>query len=451
MKSVFVIISKDVIRRNILDTDFWTTFLSHLPAGWKAVLIVEKEKVADYSLYKSERVEVCGYQKVGHSGFQKILNYLIRTGVNSHSTRTYRNRAYLRGSSSFVSFITKAFVANTLGSLGFFKNFSRFLFLKTKAPKEVYEIFDRYKPDAIFAPSLIDNEFDAQFGRVAKQRGVKFVGMVRSWDNLNNHGILSVVPDVWPIQNRFLFEAAKKYQAINLDKIKTIQVGLPHYDLYKDPSSIIKPKVEFMEALGLDQDRSFVLLGGSDFYYSENTLPKKIDEAIESGAIRKKIQIIFRPHPGSIFSLEEYGLESLKNVTLDNAFSGKQLFSDTDKFINLLYHADIIINICSTLSIDAAVFDKPAICINFDDKENKLSHFESVHRLYDHFDHYERLIAMNGVQTPTSMNQLVKAINEYLEDPTKDFDGRKRIIEEFVAPLDGKAGERLAKTVVKNI
>ena len=58
---------------------------------------------------------------------------------------------------------------------------------------------------------------------------------------------------------------------------------------------------------------------------------------------------------------------------------------------------------------------------------------------------------MNGVQTPTSMNELVKAINEYLEDPTKDFDGRKRIIEEFVAPLDGKAGERLAKTVVKNI
>ncbi len=452
MKHIFLIISKDIIRRNILDTAFWGTFLEKLPQEVSIVLIVDQASVESLrKTHESDRVRVEGYIKGEHVGFQKLLNFLIRTGINSHSTRTYRNRALRRGKSSYAGYAAKAILANTLGRYAWYKHVLRSLFTYTKAPKAVYTLYEKYTPIAVFAPSLIDSEFDAQFGRVAKQKKVRLLGMVRSWDNLNNHGVLSVVPDVWYFQNNFLREMAEEIQDIVLSKIEVRRVGLPHYDEYYDPTHIVIDRESFFNGLGLSPEKKLILLGGSDFYYSEDTLPKKLNDAVEKGHIQKEVQIVFRPHPARLFSLEAYQLEKLPHVILNDAFSGKEKFKDTDVFINLMYHADIIINIASTLSIDAAVFDTPAICINFDDVEKKLSYYESVHRLYDHFDHYERLVATGGVRTPDSLEQLIEDINAYLNNPQMDAEGRKKMIETFVEPFDGRASERLANAIVNDI
>lgn len=448
--SIFVVISKDIIRRNIFDTAFWYTFLSYLPKDQQVVLVVNEADRQQYDEHQSERVIVEGYERQPHRGWQAAVNFLIRTGIDSHSTRTYRMRALKRGETSVLLHAVKALLANTFGRFGWYQRFLRRLFLRTHGPGAIDALFAKYQPEAVFAPSLIDNEFDAQFARVAKQRGVKLIGMVRSWDNLNNHGALSVVPDVFYFQNRFLLEAAQRFQDISIDDLPHEVVGLPHYDEYFEPGALVAQRDAFMRDLGLDPDKKLVLLGGSDFYYSEDVLPKILNDAIASGAITEPTQVVFRPHPSSIFSKAEYGLEALPHVHLNDAFSGGQKFTDGETFLNLLYHADVIINIASTLSIDAAVFDTPAICINFDDPQKKLSYYEEVHRLYDHFDHYERLVATGGVETPRSPEELVQAINEAFADPAKRSEGRSRIIDTFVAPFDGKAGERLAQTVAQS-
>lgn len=451
MKTLFVIISKDVIRRNVLETGFWETLISGNP-GWRIVLIVEKGREDEYQKYASEQVVVEGYEKVfTRKPYARLINFLIRTGVNSHSTRTYRNRAYKRGESSLYSFLIKGFVANTLGRSGMFKSLIRTLFVHTHMPEGVHVLFEKYRPDIVFTPSLIDHEFDVVFGVVAKQKNIHLVGMVRSWDNFNNHGILSIVPDYFIFQNTFLIDAAKKFQGINTTKLRKDIVGLPHYDEYFDPGQHIRSREEFFNEFGLDPEKRMVLLGGSDFYYSEDILPKAINDAIEEGLVTEDVQLIFRPHPSSPFKLKDYGLETLSHLVLDDAFSGKTKFSDTEKFINLIYHADIIINICSTLSIDAAVFKKPAICINYDDPNRQLSYYEKVGRLYDHFDHYEELVATGGVALPESPEELFEAINIYLKSPQTHKEGRDAIVERFVAPFDGKAGERLGDFVLNEL
>lgn len=451
MKTLFVVISKDVIRRNILETGFWDTLIER-PKDWRIVLIVEKGREEEYRKYAGEQVMVEGYEKVfKRSLYARLINYLIRTGVNSHSARTYRNRAYRRGESSLVSFLTKGYIANTLGRFSWFKSFIRNSFLGTQMPKGVHVLFEKYQPDIVFTPSLIDHEFDVVFGVVAKQKNIHLVGMVRSWDNLNNHGILSVVPNYFIFQNTFLIDAAEKFQGIDTKRLRKDIVGLPHYDEYFDPSKYVKSREEFFSSFGLDPNKHMLLLGGSDFYYSEDILPKTINDAIEGGSIQKDAQVVFRPHPGSPFKREEYGLDLLSHIVLDDAFSGKTKFSDTEKFINLMYHADIVVNICSTLSIDAAVFKTPAICINYDDPKRKLSYYEQVGRLYDHFDHYEELVAMGGVILPESPEELADAINIYLDDPGTHGEGREAIIERFVAPFDGQAGKRLGNFVLNEL
>lgn len=442
MDTLLIILSKDIIRRNIIDTKFWSDFLSKKPENQKVVLVVNPEAVSHCQKYISEGIEVVGYNKKKSAGLNSLLNFFIRTALYSHSVKTYRNRAFARKQCSLISFVAKSMVANSVGRSSLCKNFIRFLFLKTKVDVEINKIFDIYKPKCVFTPSMIDNEFDAQFAKVAKQRSIKLIGMVRSWDNFNNHGLLSVVPDVLYLQNKFLTEAVEKFQAINLKKIKYEVIGLPHYDDYYDPSFYIKSKEDFFKSMDLDVTKRLILLGGSDFYYSEDSLPKTINEFIDSGDV-SETQVIFRPHPSSIFDIKDFGLENLKHVSLDDAFRGGK-FKDKEKFINLMFHSDIIVNIASTLSIDAAVFDKPAICINFDNPNKELSKYEKVGRLYDTFDHYERLVSTNGVVLPESKGELLECINNYLENSALNKEGRYKIIEEFVSPFDGESGRRLS-------
>lgn len=451
MTTVFLIISKDVIRRNIYDTGFWQLFLDDTQ-GVQKVLIVPPENIeTTIKLFGGDSVVVEGYQKVSWRGLDKFIMFLVRTGVDSHSTLLYRKRAYKRKKAGLLQSLGKGFVARTLGNFGIGQHLVRLAVSRLSTSKTLRDLYNKYEPTAVFAPSLIDTDFDVPVSIEARKRKIKVIGMIRSWDNLNNHGILPFIPDVFILQNKWLKEAAMKFQGLKESDFCEEMSGLPHYDHYKNFDTYIKPRTEFMEAFGLDPEKRFVLLGGSDFYYSEDSLPRILNDAIENGSIEKPLQVVFRPHPSSMFSKDDYGLTLLPHVILDDAFSGAQKFSDTEKFMNLVYHADIVINTASTLSIDAAVFDTPTIGINFDDSEKNLSYFEEVHRLYDTFDHYERLVATKGIRTPDSKEKLIKDINEYLEDGMLDAKGRREIIDTFVAPFDGNSGKKLAKIVAQHI
>ncbi len=449
MKTILIVISKDIIIRNIFDTDFWPSLVKNI-LNTRIVLLVEKEKVEYFRERFRDADDIIGYKRESYSGYNKFLMFLVRTGIRSHSTTTYRWRAYKRGHTGLLITLIKSLISQTLGRMRLYKYFIRILVIHMHISDEIKNIYNEINPDIIFTPSLIDTDFDVPIAVEARRLGIHVVGMVRSWDNLNNHGLLAFVPDRFIVQNAWLKGSAEKFQAIPKGFIKDV-VGLPHYDLYKDTSRYIKSREEFFTQYGLDLNKKLILLGGSDFYYTEDVLPKVINKLIESKQITEPVQVIFRPHPVSLFNIKEYKLNELKHIALDPTFvdTGTAKFSNEEKFVNLMTHSDIIINIASTLSIDGAVFDTPVICINFDDSARKLSRWESVHRLYDTFDHYEQLVKTGGVRTPQSHQELAKDINDYLKDPSIDKEGRKQILENFVEPFDGKTSERLATILVK--
>ncbi len=445
MKTILIVISKDIIRRNILDTDFWPNFISQNKEN-KIILLVEGDKVAYFQKhFACNNVQVKGYDRVSSRGYNKFVIFLVRTGIKSHSTKLYRMRAYKRGQASLSITFLKELISLTLARMNWYKHFVRYLVFNMNISTSLKEIYDEIKPDLVFVPSLIDNDFDVPVAIEAKKRGIRLVGMVRSWDNLNNHGLLAVIPDRLIVQNVWLKECAEKFQAIKKDFIKDI-IGLPHYDRYKNPANLIMPKEEFFLQLGLNINKKLIFLAGFDFYYSEDKLPAVIDDAIEKEDIEGDVQILFTQHPASLFTKKDYNIDKLKHITYLNLFSGKEMgFQDTEQtFINLAYHADVIVNVASTVSIDAAVFNRPVVCVGFDNPQNKLSYWESASRLFDYFDHYECLVSTGGVKVATTPQNLVFYINEYLKNSNLDKSGRVKILKNFVEPFDGSAAKRLA-------
>ena len=134
-------------------------------------------------------------------------------------------------------------------------------------------------------------------------------------------------------------------------------------------------------------------------------------------------------------------------------FDGKDRLSPTEDFewtradIELLVHSlkfsDVVINTVSTLSVDAAVYDKPVINVRFDADPDTPPHHSVMVMLPDH-DHYKAIERTGGVKLVGSMAEMIGAINAYLQNPKLDFDGRERLRREQIVFMDGLAGKRIA-------
>ena len=122
--------------------------------------------------------------------------------------------------------------------------------------------------------------------------------------------------------------------------------------------------------------------------------------------------------------------------------------ADVIHLASTLKYSDLIINVSSTLVIEAAIFDTPIINIGFDGYQNK-SYLESVRRYYDYYTHYLNIIKSGGVKIAKSPGELISLINQYLENPSLDKEGRKRIVQEQLWKFDGKSAERVAEYVAK--
>ncbi len=449
-KTIFVVISKNVLRRNILETDFWPEFIRGA-GNAKVVLIGEPGGEDIYKKYQASNVVITHVRKDKKTMWRSLVLFLVRTGTNTHGVKLYRWRSYTLGEASLFATLVKAFIANTVARFPWYHHFVRFLYSSLKL-NWIEDLFDEYEPDMVFAPALVDIVYDAMIGAAAKRRGVKVVGMVRSWDNLAIHGLFPFVPDVFIFQNKYLKKCAESLQSIDLSKIKTSIVGLPHYDSYRFPEKFIKPKSQFLEDNGLDSNKKLILLGGFDFYWSEDVLPKKLDQAIEDGKLSSEAQVVFRPHPSTPFKMEDYGMDNLKHTILNAPFLDKRTaFNDKEFFINLLYHCDVLINVASTLAIDGAVFDRPVICINFDDPSKVLPKWKQVGRLFDSFDHYEALMKTGSAKVSTSFDMMIEDINAYFTDPVLHHENRVEAIDKFVAPFEGDSGKRLVREVLREV
>jgi CDP-glycerol glycerophosphotransferase (TagB/SpsB family) len=127
------------------------------------------------------------------------------------------------------------------------------------------------------------------------------------------------------------------------------------------------------------------------------------------------------------------------------------LEDDMEHLANSLYHAAVVITTTSTISIDAARFDKPIINMAFDGWEKRPFH-KSVRRKFTrHHAHYQPIVKSGGVYIVNTFDEMPAAINRYLEHPEYEQEGRARIVREQCQFTDGKSGERIGKALLAQL
>ncbi len=354
------------------------------------------------------------------------------------------------GAGKYLRFLILA----KLGRLNLARRIARFLYGRTVPAVHYRALFERYRPDLVFATDL-QSIYDIRLLQMARARGVKTVGMVRSWDNLSSKGILPVFPDSFAVHTEEIKQELIRYNGVNPRQRNIFVIdGIPHYDTYLHTARA--PRERFFRDLGLDPRKKLILFvpPADGLFVDPEANPfilgllRQIPDAqilvrfplVGSSSLEK-----IAPPPGVAFDKPRAPFRSLTRHTME-------LSKELDAHLaDSLYWSDIVFSGPSSMAIDAAFFGKPIIFLGFDGPHEKFKRRKGV-SLFLRYTHLASILGTGGVRVVRSPEELRAAVMAYLQDPRLDEEGRRAIVKSKVsAGGNAGAGERLAKYLVSHV
>ena len=324
--------------------------------------------------------------------------------------------------------------------------------------REFEDLLRRHAPRVLVTANYGTEAFEVRLLRAAHRRGIPSVSIIPSWDNLSSKGVIGENPRHLAVWNDIM-----KDEAVSLYGFSPAAVhvcGGLQFDRYAlGPTDAERAAV--YERLGIDATRPFVVIGTiTPRYFAKNVeIVEILDEAVVAGHLPAELQIVVRLHPqvvdDPVFgdNLDQYRDLARRSprvrLSIPRVLRWGRITppspDDSVELMCLLQGAAASIMPASTLAIDACALGSPVIGIGFDGRETR-PYEQSVRRTFD-FTHYRRLVAQGGVRIAESADQMVAETQAYLQDRTRDAEGRRRVVESHLVSLDGQAWSRVLQVV----
>jgi hypothetical protein len=314
--------------------------------------------------------------------------------------------------------------------------------------------FDKIRPSLIFSPAPLMTEEWLPI-QVAHALGITTALSVLSWDNLSSKGRLPLPCSAVLVWNeRMERELLASYPALSPEQVHI--TGAPQFDFYRR-EDFWESREAFLRRLGGDPSRPLLLYAGVTpaLMPREHEVVERLAEALRAGAVRGCPQLLVRLHPKDDGRRYEELRRRYPEVlfTVPGRRHGGRLkewqpdVEDVRVLVNTVRHSDVHINVASTMTVDAAVVDRPVINVTYDLRPpGDLSSWGV--RIYD-ATHYLPIPKTGGVRLARTPEELVGHINTYLDNPALDRQGRRRIVELVCGNVDGRSGDRVAAKLLE--
>ena len=229
------------------------------------------------------------------------------------------------------------------------------------------------------------------------------------------------------------------------------------FDIHSDISSLLDRR-SFINLINGDVDKKILLYatGTAQLSDSEPEIVKMIYSMIKNNEFDNPCQLLLRVHPRRNLSdfqdilnepdviLQTPGRQS--DEFQDSGYIWESTSNDSIVLSNTLNHADVMINVASTITIESCIFNTPVVNIGFD-AGLKLDFNRSVVRHFQ-YSHYLDIINSGGVKIAKSQDDLFNFINRYLNNPDSESEGRKKIVDNQCYYNDGKSSDRLLRYII---
>lgn len=449
MKTVFITISRGMTARNILRTGIGYTLVSK---GFRVVILTPAFQDVDFQ--KEFGSENIFFEPLFEPfwGFLDNLFVGMCKGLVYNASTKIRDLygVYDSSEGSVVRYVVKKIVFQPLGTLAFLKEWVRFFDFLFVKDIDYTKIFDKYHPCLLFSTSIME-DMDVRVVKQAKQRSVPIIGMPKSWDNLSKM-VTRVKPDEMIVWGPYSTEESIRFQ--NMKREQVHECGVPQFDIYKNLNARLS-REDFCKSLSIDPSSPYLV------YASEGKIAKHDPDIIEMllkarerGDLPKDLQIFIRPH--FIYKNDQEKFSKfihVPGVFIDTLYHKNSCFRDMGDYseeqakhlANILFHCSLLITSNSTLTLDAAVCDKPVINIGFDGYTKK-KYADSIAKWFD-TEYYRRVVQTGAAPLVRSEEELIRNVRAYLIDSTVHSLERKKLVEFFCGEADGASGKRIISVI----
>jgi hypothetical protein len=398
-----------------------------------------------------------------------LKSYLARKAYHDPGTlwtemlgsigRNYPNRKWRRWASTARSGIrfTSGWVNGALGRAQSGREACARALRSHPLAKYYRQLFRDVSPDMVagFSP---EGPREMLLIEAANDVGLPTAVMIRSRDNL-----AAKIRHLPEADRYFVWADATRDYLLNMypeiDPMKVEVTGSPQFDHHLDPSYRLT-REKFFELIGLDPGRPLIVYTTltPGLYDHEIDIAQHLADAAHSGRFIKRAQLLVRGHPrmfGSDVKLLHREHEEARAYPTPRAVPYRSkdhesevvrlIIEDEPVHLSTLAYQDVQANVCGTMTIDSAIFDKPVVNIYYDIATG-LKYGASVRRFYARSD-VKQMMAYGASRLARHPEHCIRLINRYLEHPCLDSDGRRRAREQDCGPLDGKAGWRIAQSL----
>ncbi len=289
----------------------------------------------------------------------------------------------------------------------------------------------------------------------ARANAIPVVYIVGNYDNLSSQGFRGVPVDTILVWGESMRDDAVELHAIAPHRVHMI--GVIRYDAIE--RVIKEDRATFMKSHGLDSGKKTILFAGSmpEFHYFEALAALK--QLREEG---EDLQMILRIYPNKglmrsvyIEPLIEHAERmpgvyvSLADTHYRSGEKGYEVLQiEETELWHALKYSDVVVNLYSTIALEACIFDKPAIHIWYFSPAGQLAVAPAVYGAYPSLIHNRRLLSYGAIRIANNRPELLTHLREALRDPGRFHAERMRTVARECGVLDGQVCKRLAAACV---
>ncbi|MGE3345228.1 MAG: CDP-glycerol glycerophosphotransferase family protein [Vicinamibacterales bacterium] len=317
-------------------------------------------------------------------------------------------------------------------------------------------LFDTHQPALVVCanPGLVFSEVPLM--RTARRRGVPCMVIDASWDNFTNKLLPVRQADRLVVWNEIMKDQAVRLHGYRPEAVSV--AGAPQFDVHFR-SQARCTRAEFFQRIGADPSRKLIVLTTTPraLYRHHDHVLRELSTAIQDGRLAGA-QVLVRLHPRD--EVEAYReFDRVPHVIIEKPFRHTVTVADglaidvmpehQRHLGDTLCHADVVVNVASTITIEACIFDTPVVNICFDGPEGE-PYVRSATRYYS-FTHYVNITNRGAVKVATSAAEMVDFVARYLADRSLDAEGRRQVVLDQCQFTDGHSAARVTAAVIAEL
>ncbi|HET7604193.1 MAG TPA: oligosaccharide flippase family protein [Gemmatimonadales bacterium] len=303
----------------------------------------------------------------------------------------------------------------------------------------------RHSPSVVVATSGID-ELEEPYVMAARDLGIPTLGCIQSFDHLTGRSRL-VSADQYAVWNERMRDQLLR---LHPDRSAAVAVtGTAQFDFHRQ-GRFRWDRGATLAHLGLNQDDRYLLYAANTFCQapSEPDLVSALARRCAADPTLRYHRIVVRLHPLDDFARWQAQAGADERIVLSRPCERSEEFTDAAeqaRLVSTLAHADVCINMWSSMSLDAAALDTPVVCVAFSGggRGPEEQFCRDVYRV----DFYAPIVASGGVRLARDLDTLVSETARAVADPARDRTLRAALATSECGPLDGQSACRIADAV----